>query len=271
MDALGTQPTCKQSQQLEKRGNYSAPSLRGRLTQCWGKAYSVLLRTPWALDLRHWFSPPKRSPLRPVCLHPVRSHLVGQNSLQDRSPSFRSFGSVPESWTITWYLESRCDIVFIFLFIHPSIHSSTHSSIHSSIHHPSILFIHLSFLPSIPSPAHPSSIHPSIFPSLHPPTHPSIIYPSIYPAPHPFIIHLSIHPSFPPATYAFPASAFFCSDVILRQILPTWRENWPQVALKIFSPAETIHSQHPHESLKKTTVWPDWSHVTLWWEWCCKH
>ena len=143
MDALGTQPTCKQSQQLEKRGNYSAPSLRGRLTQCWGKAYSVLLRTPWALDLRHWFSPPKRSPLRPVCLHPVRSHLVGQNSLQDRSPSFRSFGSVPESWTITWYLESRCDIIFIFLFIHPSIHSSTHSSLHSSIHHPSILFIHL--------------------------------------------------------------------------------------------------------------------------------
>ena len=184
MDALGTQPTCKQSQQLEKRGNYSAPSLRGRLTQCWGKAYSVLLRTPWALDLRHWFSPPKRSPLRPVCLHPVRSHLVGQNSLQDRSPSFRSFGSVPESWTITWYLESRCDIVFIFLFIHPSIHSSTHSSIHSSIHLQSILFIHLSFLPSIPSPAHPSfilpfiqlpihssSIYPSILPSLQPPMH----------------------------------------------------------------------------------------------------
>ena len=175
--------------------------------------------------------------------------------------------------------------------IPPSIHLPTRPFTQASI---SIHLIHSSVLPSLhpptcpsiiypsmhppthPSVIHPSSIHPSIFPSLHPLTHPSIIYPSIYPAPHPFIIHLSILPSFPPATYAFPASAFsgicdICSDVILRQILPTWPENWPQAALKIFSPAETIHSQHPHESLKKTTVWPDWSPVTLWWEWCCKH
>ena len=153
--------------------------------------------------------------------------------------------------------------------IPPSIHLPTRPSTQASIIHPSYSFIYPSFLPSPHLPIHHLSIHPSIFPSLHPPTHPSIIYPSIYPAPPPFIIH---HPSFlPPATYASPASALFCIDVIPRQILPTWPENWPQAAPKIFSPAETIHSQLPHESLKKTTVWPDWSHVTVWWEWCCKH
>ena len=130
--------------------------------------------------------------MRPLCLHSVRSHLVGQNSLHDGSPSFRPFGSVPESWIITWYLESRCDIVFIFLFIHPSIQSSTHSALPSSSYHPPMLLIHLSFLPSIPQPAHASSIHPSI----HPPIHPSSIhYLSIHPSFLPFI-HPLTHPSF---------------------------------------------------------------------------
>ena len=106
------------------------------------------------------------------------------------------------------------------------------------------------------------------YPSIHLLTHPSFILPFIQLPLH----SSSIYPSFlPPATYASPASALFCIDVIPRQILPTWPENWPQAAPKIFSPAETIHSQLPHESLKKTTVWPDWSHVTVWWEWCCKH
>lgn len=143
--------------------------------------------------------------MRPVCLHPVRSHLVGQNSLQDRSPSFRFFGSVPESWTITWYLESRCDIVFIFLFIHPSIHSSTHSSIHSSIHiHPSYSFICPSFLASPHLPIHHLSIHPSFLPFIHPLTHPSFILPFIQLPIHSSSIYPSFLPSLQPPMHFLP-------------------------------------------------------------------